>query len=271
MAGNDDLSRISLYVQVSSAIHTRIARGEWPVGTRLPTLDDLGEQYQVSRNTMRQAIEVLRSEGLVRSARGRGIVVARTPQSGGYEKAIRDVISNPLVRDPDVTIRILSRRKVRTLPAEIAEDHKTFPEYMHLRKLHCHRGIPYELIDVYVETRSYRSFPQRSDEKALISRLVMDHGPEKFVSWRQEITVGHPDIETSRLLNYSMSRPVVRIRRQRFDRHGRILMGGIFLYRSDMFVLDIGGGGTDVPFSHVQPPPTPVKPGKKRAAPRRRS
>lgn len=259
MSGNDDLSRIALYVRVSSAIHTRLARGEWPVGAKLPTLDELCQQYQVSRNTMRQAIDVLRTEGLVRSARGQGIVVARSPEFGGYEKAIRDVISNPLTRDPDVTIKILSRRKVRALPPEIAGDHKTFPEYMHLRKLHCHRGIPYEIIDVYVEAKSYRSFPARSDEKTLISRLVMDHGPEKFMSWQQEITVGHPDIETSHLLDYSMTRPVVRIRRQRFDKHGRILLGGIFLYRGDMFVLDIGGSGTHVPFSHVQPLRAPTR------------
>jgi DNA-binding GntR family transcriptional regulator len=79
---SDDLARIALYVRVSSALRARIALSDWRIGERLPTLDELCAQYQVSRNTMRQAVDVLRSDGLVRSARGKGIVVARSPEPG---------------------------------------------------------------------------------------------------------------------------------------------------------------------------------------------
>lgn len=63
-----------LWSQVSDDLRRRIAEGEFTAG--FPGELSLTEQYEVSRHTIREALRVLRAEGLVSSGRGRASTVA---------------------------------------------------------------------------------------------------------------------------------------------------------------------------------------------------
>ena len=71
-----DRSRIPLYVQVASVMRQRIETGYWRPGQKISTLEELEREFEVARVTVRQAIELLREEGLVRCHQGRGTFVA---------------------------------------------------------------------------------------------------------------------------------------------------------------------------------------------------
>lgn len=60
------------YVQIADALRTQIENRELRPGDRLPSERSLMDQFEVSRMTMRHALTILRSEGLIRSKRGRG-------------------------------------------------------------------------------------------------------------------------------------------------------------------------------------------------------
>ncbi len=64
--------RQPLYVQIAATLATQIARGEHPVGSLLPTEAELQQQFHVSRYVVRQAIQHLRSMGLVTARKGVG-------------------------------------------------------------------------------------------------------------------------------------------------------------------------------------------------------
>lgn len=65
-----------LYLQVASTLRTAIVRGIYPVGSRIPTEEDLCERFMVSRHTVREALRRLREDGLITSRQGgRPIVV----------------------------------------------------------------------------------------------------------------------------------------------------------------------------------------------------
>jgi GntR family transcriptional regulator len=64
-----------LYAQFEEAIASRIVSGEFAVGAQLPTESELGEQYAVSRITIRQSIQNLVRRGLVEIRRGTGTFV----------------------------------------------------------------------------------------------------------------------------------------------------------------------------------------------------
>ena len=68
-----------VYVQVANAIAAKIADGSYPLGSRLPSEAELGEEYGVAKMTVRRALEVLRERGLVRTLHGRGSVVVSKP------------------------------------------------------------------------------------------------------------------------------------------------------------------------------------------------
>ena len=69
-------SRVPLYLQVASALSRRIEVGEWKPGQQISTLAELEAEYQVARVTVRQAVEVVQDDGLVRCLQGKGTFVA---------------------------------------------------------------------------------------------------------------------------------------------------------------------------------------------------
>lgn len=58
------------YDRLADAIRAQIVSGELKPGDRLPTEPDLSTHYQVSRNTAREALRVLASQGLLATKRG---------------------------------------------------------------------------------------------------------------------------------------------------------------------------------------------------------
>ncbi|MFJ3904760.1 GntR family transcriptional regulator [Streptomyces sp. NPDC090025] len=67
------------YEQIAESLRGRIADGEFPPGSLLPSSRDLCEQWSVSRATAIKAMETLRADGLVTPHQGRGFSVADTP------------------------------------------------------------------------------------------------------------------------------------------------------------------------------------------------
>src|SRR6202021_2276399 len=65
----------TLYAEFEETIATEIAQGEYRPGDQLPTEVALLERFQVSRITVRRAIQNLVSRGLLEIRRGRGTFV----------------------------------------------------------------------------------------------------------------------------------------------------------------------------------------------------
>jgi len=77
-----DHAAAPLYLQVASALREAIVSGDHPVGSLLPTEEGLCRQFAVSRYTVREALRLLREDGLVSSRRGAGTVVLPPPSTG---------------------------------------------------------------------------------------------------------------------------------------------------------------------------------------------
>ncbi|MBD2562182.1 phosphonate metabolism transcriptional regulator PhnF [Nostoc foliaceum] len=65
-----------IYAQIADQLRQNIHQGVYQLGERLPTETKLAEQFAVNRHTIRQAIALLKDEGLLRVDRGRGTFVA---------------------------------------------------------------------------------------------------------------------------------------------------------------------------------------------------
>ena len=67
------------YRQIADLLRGAISTGQLPAGERLPSEAVLIDHFGVARMTVRQAVQQLRSEGLVVSEHGRGVFVRSTP------------------------------------------------------------------------------------------------------------------------------------------------------------------------------------------------
>ncbi|ACY99132.1 MULTISPECIES: GntR family transcriptional regulator [Thermomonospora] len=67
------------YLRIAAELREQITRGDYPPGSRLPTLARLCRMHGVSEIVARQAIALLRGEGLVETRRGGGTVVRARP------------------------------------------------------------------------------------------------------------------------------------------------------------------------------------------------
>ncbi|MFC7680963.1 FadR/GntR family transcriptional regulator [Paenibacillus sp. GCM10028914] len=57
----------------------KIVEGEWPPGSRLPTLQQISKELEVSVTTVREALRALESQGNVSIEHGRGMYVRNDP------------------------------------------------------------------------------------------------------------------------------------------------------------------------------------------------
>lgn len=69
------------YLEIADALRARIRSGEYPVGSRLPSIASLESEFDVSLQTVRSAQKVLVEDGLIRLEQGVGAWVIATSTS----------------------------------------------------------------------------------------------------------------------------------------------------------------------------------------------
>ncbi len=76
MTSTDSLSStVPRYRQLTATLRAAIASGEYPVGSLLPTEVEISRHFGVSRHTVRDALRILNSAGLIQRRRRVGTIV----------------------------------------------------------------------------------------------------------------------------------------------------------------------------------------------------
>ncbi len=81
MVNNTDIKpvqRLKVADSVAAQLEERIVGGAYEIGEKLPPERVLAEQFQVGRSSMREALRMVESSGLLRTAHGIGVFVVRT-------------------------------------------------------------------------------------------------------------------------------------------------------------------------------------------------
>lgn len=70
------MMKVPVYIQIHNEIRKEIEAGKWAVGERIPSERQLSQDFDVSRMTLRQAIQTLVDEGILQRQVGSGTYVA---------------------------------------------------------------------------------------------------------------------------------------------------------------------------------------------------
>lgn len=68
--------------QLAAILRGKMQSGELPPGARLPSILALASEYQIAAVTVRKALAILKTEGLIESVSGYGTFVAERPGDG---------------------------------------------------------------------------------------------------------------------------------------------------------------------------------------------
>ncbi|MFR9749694.1 FadR/GntR family transcriptional regulator [Nocardia sp. 004] len=116
--------------ELEEELRRQIAAGELPPGHQLPTERELSTHYGVSRNTAREALRALASQGLLEIKRGvTGGTFVATPTAAEVSGSLQTSLTM-LVNYSDLTVAdLLQVREILEVPAaEIAALHRTDDE-----------------------------------------------------------------------------------------------------------------------------------------------
>lgn len=224
-------------VQLADLFRQRIARGVWPLGHKLPSLDVLVREFEVARVTVRQAMDRLAREGLVSPQQGRGTIVTGENQADRWFKVqttLDDLHKVYLDTKPEFHNLAESIAAPRTTP----NDGTPAPQYRFLRRLHLRDGVPYCVISIYLDERIFSRAAQRFRREIVISALRTMRGV-KVAKARQTLTIAAADVEVAAHLQIPVNAPVAEVRRVFNDPAGVVIYLAEVTYRGDFIRVEM--------------------------------
>ena len=226
-----DNAEVPLYVQLADLYRQRIVKGVWKEGEKLPSLERRGEEFEVARVTVRQAVDRLTRDGLVSPQRGRGTFVTASPTANRWLR-VETTLQNlaDVYRDTHPTI--LNIDEGSRSPRLTDADGVPAERYVYMRRVHSHQGRPYCVIDIYLDAVVFKKHPVRFRKETVIPLLTAMPGLT-IATARQVLTISTADLEVARHLGISVNAPVAEVRRVFTGALRRVIYLGEVTYRGD--------------------------------------
>lgn len=242
---------VPLYQQIAKDMATQIAEGAIDHGQQLPTELQLITQYQVSRLTVRKALEVLESQGLIARYRGKGTFVTSakvtmelSPQEGFYASLMKTGL-NPATKLLDLTM-------VKCSPEILADLGNLSPQRaQRLQRLYLiDRGTtPIALAESYFRPPLHYSHAQA--QRMVVYELLENVSGFKMVTSHYTISASPASPYAAHALNVVIGYPVLLLKRQSVDASGSPLVVTIITMVSDFYKLHVtlqSSSGVEDPF-----------------------
>jgi len=170
--------KIPYYQQLYEILRNKIINGTWKPGDLIPAEPELIATYQVSRNTVRDVMDMLVSEGLIFRERGRGSFVSKPSMQQGLGRMI-NFTQDMHQRGLKASSRVLSAELIPS-PEDIAEKLQipVGEELGFLRRLRLGNDDPISIEDSYLNHRYCPGFLTRHDYSIISLResLAKDYG-----------------------------------------------------------------------------------------------
>jgi GntR family transcriptional regulator len=232
-----DRSRVPLYIQVAAVMRQRIERGQWRPGQKISTLVELEREFEVARITIRQAVDILRQEGLLHCHQGRGTFVAGKPPNRHWLELATDwAIMIDQIKD-----NVPKRIKVDRPPAcpELREGEGTLaPEYRFIRSLQFRDGEPYGIVNVHLARAIFDRDPDAFLTRPALAILAGMRDIDIQHAY-QTIVIGGAGVQTADLLKIALGAPTAECRCVVIDGEGVAVYVADITYRSEVIRLHI--------------------------------
>jgi len=227
----DRAQPLPLYYQVYEILRAQLADGVWKAGDFLPPIPDLAARFSVSVVTIRQALDLLREDGLVLSERGRGTSVLADRADTGplhLESTVSDLIR--LYADDSPEQEPLDEGV--GMPALSGAEFTLCQSYYFMKRAHIRDGMRYCLITLHIDEELFRrnetDFRQRLALPVLFENMDLKIGR----AW-QTLQIEKADHVVATALKVPPGDPVARVKRYITDKANRLVYCAEVHYRHD--------------------------------------
>jgi GntR family transcriptional regulator len=234
-----DTARVSLYIRIARVLREQIQAGIWPVGGDLPSIPELCGQFHASRNTVRQALDLLQQSGTITSTRGSRAKVRGLGARATTDQRVVRAINDPLVEPLTIGIGMVLREDVAQPPAELCDGSPLYGAYRRFKKVHRIEGQAFVLADFYVALPVAVTFPQGAEDRFKLDRLLLEQGKVLIASRRQIITASHADTEMAAALGCAMGEPAITVRRWWRGPQDRLVCVSSSRYLANFFIFEV--------------------------------
>lgn len=230
-------SRVPLYIQVASALRRRIETGQWQPGQKISTLEELEQEFEVARVTVRQATGLLQNEGLVQRQQGRGTFVTDKVQDKHWlelETSWASLIA-PIQSNVPKMIKV---NNPPLWPRLAPEDGTLAEDYVFLRSVQFKDDAPYAVVNVHLERGIHARDPDTFLTHTALPVLATLGGID-IEQAHQTLIIGTADPVTASLLHVPMGTPTAECHCVVTNREGVAIYVAEIIYRNDCIKLYI--------------------------------
>ena len=232
----DAIGRLPRYLQVASALRRRIQDGVWQLGDKIATLKQLEREFAVARVTVRQSIQLLQAEGLLKSYQGRGTFVTGTLRNERWLQLATDWDSLVAPIRENV-VQPLSSTKT-AVPVISVDDGRRAPAYTFIRSVQKRGAEPYAFARVHVATHIHAQAPKVFSRRPALAVLAEMKGVN-IARAHQTVLISAADVEAATYLGTAMNAPTAEARCVVTDTDNVVIYVGEITYRGDVVRLNI--------------------------------
>jgi GntR family transcriptional regulator len=226
-------SRLPLYAQVEDVLVARIASGALPIGTQLPSEEELIREFGVSRTTIRMTIQNLVRQGLVEIRRGRGTFVA-SPRMVQELTELTGFAEDMRVLGRTPAARVLSREIVPAAP--IVAEKLAVPagaKVVRIQRVRLSDGVPLSLDETYLPEDLGRRVMADDLAKEPIFTLLEERYDTPLVEAEYVLEAAAAESAVAMALEISAGSPIFLIERTSYTSGGRAVDYERLHYRAD--------------------------------------
>ncbi|MEC0205917.1 GntR family transcriptional regulator [Paenibacillus lautus] len=220
-----------LYLQIKKIIKDRILHGEYPLGSHIPSEPQLEQEFNVSKMTVRNAIQELYQEGYVEKRSGVGTIVTRNTS---FSKLSKGKLFTEILVEEGHQIR---KRHLKTEWVLNETDSELFLKFgercLLIERLYLLDGSPFIYYTHYVSSQVDMGEEFGSTELPSLydrieeSQITLENFRDRFLA-----TVANEEIAS--LLEVSIGTPLLKRLRSSYDGTGSIIEYSIGYYNTEL-------------------------------------
>lgn len=207
-------NRLPRYQRLRDEIVSRIAEGQWQPGDAIPTEQELATTFSMAVGTVRKAVDLLVTEGMLERHQGRGTFVRRPSFDGSLFRFFRFQSRSGERRIPQSQIL---KRSVVEASATVAATLQIKPgdSVIQMGRLRLIEGVPVLSEDIWLPYARFAAFAKLpvADIGNLLYPVYETVCKQVVASATETLTIEAAHAKHARLLKIEAGDPVVMIER----------------------------------------------------------